>query len=355
MRDPAGRDETLGSAFALRIAGGVASLGAAIAVVRVLPGSDPVSRAMVAVLAAGGLFQTLNVIDCWFNSRLESRYPVLARSAAFLACAAVRVALILRGAPLVWFAAAATLELALASAGLVLVYRVRHGSLAAWRATWRGARSLLADSWPLFFSIISITLYQRIDQVMLQQMIGSAEVGVYSVAVRLAESWVFVPSAIYWSAFPGILEARQQGEAPFHERLQRFYNVMAATAYAVAIGSTVAGPWVVRLLFGPSYAGAGVMLVVLAWANVFTSLEIARTAFLNAQNWNRIYLVTIVGGGAVNVVLNLVLIPRYGGLGAAIASLVAYWFAAHGSCFLFGDLRRTGLMLTRAMLYPRVW
>ena len=84
-------------------------------------------------------------------------------------------------------------------------------------------------------------------------------------------------------------------------------------------------------------------------------LEFARSSFLTAMNWTRIYLLTVFMGGILNIILNLFLIPRYGGMGAAVASLIGYWFAAHGSCFLFKPLFRTGLMLTRAMLYPKVW
>jgi Na+-driven multidrug efflux pump len=50
-----------------------------------------------------------------------------------------------------------------------------------------------------------------------------------------------------------------------------------------------------------------------------------------------------------------VLIPRFGALGAAIASAVAYWFAVHGVCFLYRPLRHTGAMLTSALLYPKFW
>jgi Na+-driven multidrug efflux pump len=53
--------------------------------------------------------------------------------------------------------------------------------------------------------------------------------------------------------------------------------------------------------------------------------------------------------------LNYILIPHYGGSGAAIASLVAYWFAAHGACFLFRPLSDTGKMMTKALLYPKIW
>jgi O-antigen/teichoic acid export membrane protein len=97
------------------------------------------------------------------------------------------------------------------------------------------------------------------------------------------------------------------------------------------------------------------MLAVLIWSNIFTGLEMARSAFLTTMNWTRLYLLTVFLGCALNVALNLYLIPRYGGMGAVVASLIAYWFAAHGSCFLFKPLRRTGAMLTRALLYPKVW
>src|SRR5260221_345374 len=83
-------------------------------------------------------------------------------------------------------------------------------------------------------------------------------------------------------------------------------------------------------------------LAVLLLSLVFTNLGVARSTFLTAMNWNKAYLFTVFLGAVANVVLNLALIPRYGGLGAAIASLVAYWLAAHGSCYLYRPLFRTG-------------
>ncbi|NTU60444.1 MAG: flippase, partial [Deltaproteobacteria bacterium] len=92
----------------------------------------------------------------------------------------------------------------------------------------------------------------------------------------------------------------------------------------------------------------------LIWANLFWNLEMARCAFLTAMNWTRYYFVAVLLACLLNIGLNWVLIPRYGGMGAVVASLGAYWFAAHGSCFLFPPLYRTGRMLTRAMVFPRL-
>jgi len=92
---------------------------------------------------------------------------------------------------------------------------------------------------------------------------------------------------------------------------------------------------------------------VLVWGGLFVSLGVARSAFLTAMNWTRTHLLTVATGGALNVLLNLLLIPRWGGMGAVIASCIAYWWAAHGSCFVYPPLRQTGRMLTSAILLPR--
>jgi len=97
------------------------------------------------------------------------------------------------------------------------------------------------------------------------------------------------------------------------------------------------------------------MLAVLIFANVFSTMEVARSAFLTAMNWTRLYLVTVILGCLLNIFLNWLLIPIYGGIGAAVASIIAYWFAAHGSCFIFRPLRKTGTMLTKAIIYPKFW
>ena len=297
VHDPDSKDDTLGTGFVLKFTGGLVSCIAAIATIFVLRPTDNLSHWLVGIIAAGSIFQSFFIIDCWFNSQIQSKYAVYARSGAFLICSVLRIVLIMTGASLLAFALAGTIEVVIGGLGLVIAYRLRGRGFKEWRSSLKRAKALLKDSWPLAFSIISIVIYQRIDQVMLQEMVGSREVGIYSVAVRLVDVWAFVPSAIYWSVYPSILEAKQASDALFYERLQRFYNLIALLSYAIAVPTTLLAQWLVPALFGKPYADAWPMLIVLIWANLFTSLEIARTAFLNAMNWNRIYFVMIFAGG----------------------------------------------------------
>jgi O-antigen/teichoic acid export membrane protein len=355
VRDPAHKEETLGTAFVLKLLGGAVSFIAALGTIYMLRAADDLSHWLVGVIALGAVFQAFNTIEFWFKSQVQVKFTIFANNTAFLICSAIKVVLILTEASLISFAWVSMLEVMIGSAGLVVVYISRGHHLRDWKSSPAMAKTLLKDSWPLIFSCIAIMIYLRIDQVMLGEMAGAEEVGVYSVAVRLAEVWYFIPSAIYWSVLPSIVEAKAENEALFYDRLQKYYNLMALIAYVIAVPVTFLGGWLVTTLFGEAYSRAGMMLAILIWANLFTYLEIARSAFFTAMNWNRVYMVTLFLGAILNVVLNLALIPQYGGLGAVISSCIAYWFAAHGACFLYKPLFRTGIMLTKAMFYPKIW
>jgi len=355
VRDPACKDEALGTAFVLKLIGGIASFGIAIGSIVVLHRGDSHLQWLVGIIAAGNLFQAFSVIESWFNSLVQAKFAVIAKTAAFFLCSVTKIVLITHGASLTAFAWVSTIEIAMGSIGLIVVYAFKGGSLLNWRASLKSSVKLLSDSWPLALSIAAMTIYERIDQVMLGEMVGSEEVGIYSVSVRLAEFWIFIPAAIHWSVFPSIVKSRSINDELFYSQMQKFYNLMALLGYAVAVPMTFLAQWLVVLLYGKEFSKAGLILAVLIWAAFFTNLEVARSSYLATMNWTKVYFVTVMLGAILNIALNYVLIPRYGGLGAAISSLIAYWFAVHGSCFLFKPLRRTGSMMTRAMLYPKIW
>jgi len=354
VKDPSSRNETLGSAFVLKFLGGIVTLLASLAVIILMKGDDALVWGLVAITAAGTVFQAFDTIDLWFQSQVLSKYTILARSIPFLLISAAKVGLILIKAPLVAFVWAGFAEVALGGVGLVLAYKSQKQLITSWVATVVRAKSLFRDSWPLIFSGLVSMVYLRIDQVMLSQMVGDKELGIYSAAVKLAELWYFLPMIVN-SAAPHIIEAKAVSEEMFYDRLQRLYNVMAFMGYAVAIPTTFLGGWVVRLLYGEAYSAAGPMLVVLIWSVMFVMLGVARSVFLTTMNWGKVHLYTSVIGAIINVALNLILIPKYGGMGAVIASCISYWAVVHGACFLYKPLNRTGAMLTKAIIYPKVW
>jgi O-antigen/teichoic acid export membrane protein len=355
VRNPSSREETLGSAFVLKFSGGAIAFGITLAAVVLFRPADRTTQMLVGIIAFGTLFQPFGVIDSWFQSQVQSKYAALARTAAYMINCGAKVVLILAHAPLMAFAWTAVADIVLSSLGLVIVYRIKGQYLKAWRATRAMLRDLLRDTWPLILSEIVIMIYMRADKILLGDMAGNTELGIYSAATLVAEAFYFIPTVVCSSVFPALVRSERESEELFHERLQYIYNLMALLGYAVALPVTFLAVWAMPFMFGAVYSKAGPMLVGLVWAGLFINLNTARSYYLTAVNWTRLHLVTDILCAVVNVLLNILLIPRYGGMGAVIASLVSYWFLAHGMCFIFKPLSRTGIMMTRALVYPKIW
>lgn len=355
VRHPERSDEYLGTTFVLRFTAGLVCYLGILGVVAVIKPGDLLTQIVVAIVGWSLTVNAFDAADFWFQSKVKSKYVVYAKSLGFLVAAVIRVILVLSEAPLAAFAAANLAELAIGAVGLLYAYSIMGGAVSNWKFRLPVAKELLFSGWPVLLGSIVSMICLRIDQVMLGQISNAKELGIYAAAVRVAELWFFIPSAIIASVFPNIIRAREVDETEFYKRLQKLFNFLAFAGYAVAIPVTFLGPFVVNLLYGEAYAAAAPMLVILIWSDLFINLAMARGAYLFAMNWIWILFWVNVLAAVVNIVLNLVLIPRYGGIGAAIASCISYWVSAHGVCYLIRPMRKSGHMITRALLYPKFW
>lgn len=355
VRNPEIENEVLGTTFILRFLAGSFSYLFAVVTVFVIRPEDPLAHLLVGVMGSVLIFGSFDTIDLWFQSRVLSKYVVYAKNTAFLIASSLRVVLVVIKAPVLAFAAANAIEYGLGALGLVIFYRVSGQRIGRWKGSVQVARDLFTQCWPVLLSGIVFMVYMRIDQVMLGQLSDSRELGVYAAAVKIAEIWFFIPAAIVSSVFPNLIKTRESDENEFYGRLQKLFNLLAFIGYAIAVPTTFIGIFVVKLLYGEAYATAGPMLIILIWSNVFAILAVARNAYLLAMGWTWVLFAMVLTGAAANVVLNYLLIPRYGGIGAAAASLVSYWIAAHGACYLYKPLRKTAKMMTKSLLYPKFW
>lgn len=352
-RDPSLKDETLGTAFVLKLLGSLITFFIPFGVVAFSTSSNNPdyleTLLLVGIIASGTIIQSFEIIDYWFQSQVQSKYSVLARNVAYVLINGVKLVLIQLKAPLMAFAIAMVAEYVLAAIGFLVAYRLHGNLIRAWKVNFRYAKSLLNDSWPLILSGIVIMIYMRIDQVMLGQMVGEKSVGIYSAAVKISELWYFVPSAIVNSVFPAIVQAKEISEEVYYKRIQQLLNVVALLAYSVAIPVTFLATRIVTLLYGEYYAEAGPILNVHIWAGLFVSLGLARSSWLITEGFMKFSAATTAIGAVINIILNYLLIGKYGGLGAAFATVVAQIFASYAAHLFYPQTRKIFLLQTKAI------
>lgn len=328
--------EIIGTSVALQIMGGIVASLLVIGAVNYLRADDPVSKILVAILSFTLILKANDVIRYWFEARILSKFCVWVDNGVFIVMAAIRIMLVLTNAPLIAFAWVTVAEALIASIAIQFVYSRTGGQLSSWRPRISRAKDLLKAGWPLVLSGLAIVVYMRIDQIMLGQMIDNEAVGVYSAAVRLSEAWYFVPAAITASVFPSIIGAKAADESLFERRVQRLYDLMVILALIVAVPVTFLSTYLVTSLFGESYAEAGPVLSVQIWASLFVFLGLASSQWLLAADRQVLMFQRTMLGAIVNIALNFLLIPRFGMMGAAYATLASYAVAG----FLFDVLQK---------------
>lgn len=329
VSDSKHKEEILGTTFALKLIAGMIAGTLAVAGVLALHPGDTLIHWLVAIIALGVGFQAFDAIDLWFQTQVQSKYSVYAKNTAFLTIALCKVVLILIKAPLIAFAIAGLVEIILGAFGLIIVYRVSGHRMKNWHSNIVRAKFLLKDSWPLMLSGVIVMIYIRIDQVMLGDILGIEKVGIYSVAVNLVEVWYFIPMAITATVFPAIVNAKKLSDVIYYAKLEKLYLLMMWLSVLIALPMTFLSKAIISLVYGQQYEAAHSALSILCWSGVFIFSGLVSNHWYLLENLNRFTLYRHIIGVVANISLNVILIPRYGISGAAMATLVTQFLSSY--------------------------
>ena len=348
VKQPEQRNNLLGTVFWLKVCG-TAIMSTTIAVVLQFMAEDQQTYWMIALITFGFLFQATNVVDFYFQSQVQSKFAVRAQAIQLILTSLFKIYLVWNQAELIWFAFALMLDQVVVAVLFLLVYHWKIEWFPFLSFTWVQAKKLMIDAWPLIFAGMVVSVYMKIDQVMLKEMLDAKAVGVYAAAVKLCEAWYFVPTAVIASLFPAIITARKNSETLYEERVQKLYDLMVWVAVAVALPTTLFADWVILILYGADFQEAADVLKMYIWAGVFVSLGVASSKWLIAENLERYSFYSTLLGAILNIVCNFYLIPIYGIRGAALATLISYGTAAYLSMALFEKTRNNFWIATRAL------
>jgi O-antigen/teichoic acid export membrane protein len=340
VSSPEKRKEYLGSALFLKFVGALVLVITATLTSHFINSEDAVITFFVFIVSLGYIFKSFDVIDLWFKSQVKSKYSVYSRATSFFVVSVIKIILILTQAPLVAFVWMFTLDFFIAALLLIYFYSQKvPDSMLDWKVRIRTVKNLLKDSWPLMLSGVAVVIYMKIDQVMIGNMLGEKELGIYSSAVKISEAWYFVPMIISSSVFPSILRVRKKSKELYLRRIQMLYDFFTWFTISVALIVTFLSPYIINILYGSEYAMASTVLSIHIWAGVFVFLGVASSKWVISEGYTKNALIRTMAGTILNIFLNYFFIAYFGIIGAAISTLVSYAFVNSLSLFLFKKTR----------------
>lgn len=324
---PENKAKYLGTTFVLKLLGSLIMLLLSSLVIYFVQPDNTLIRLFVFIIAFGYIFKAFDIIDFWFQSKIEAKYAVYARSISFILVSILKVIFILTQSPLVAFVLMFTLDFLLTALFFLYFYiKKEKTNIKSWKISFDTAKELLKDSWPLILSGIAVTIYMKIDQVLIGNMLGGIELGLYSAASKLSVAWYFIPGVVMSSVFPAIIEAKKKNENLYFKRMQTLYNIFTCFTIVVALVVTFSSSFIIKNLYGNAYLGAAKVLSIHIWAGVFVFFGVANTGFTIPQNLMKYTLWRTLIGVVINISLNIILIPKFGIVGVAVVAFISHLF-----------------------------
>jgi polysaccharide transporter, PST family len=194
-----------------------------------------------------------------------------------------------------------------------------------------------------------VTLNARVDQLMIGAYAGAHEVGLYAAATRFSEVWWLLPVLLMQSLAPRFLFAPSLRAARVQRNVAWLMMGLAGAALVPCLLMTFFGGWLTGPLLGPAYAGAQAVLAVHVWIALFVFVDTAQNQWLLARGEQAVLVHKSIGALLVNVGLGLLLVPRFGAVGAAAAALAAQVWAALLFCQVVRSQRGLRALQWRAL------
>lgn len=340
----------MGTSMLLSVISSVFCIGGVVGFASVANAGEPLTVVVCALYGVSLTFRALELVRFWFQAKYLARDFAIVSLIVYVLVSAYKIVLLILGLDVRFFALAFALDYALIDVLLLVLYKKRGG--ARMRFSGRVARRLLSSGKYYIVSILMVVIFGETDKIMLKLMVGDAECGFYSAAATCAAMTGFVFHAIADSFRPYIFESLHKSEAFFELNVKRLYSIIIYSCLLESVVLALLSRPAILFLYGEGYLAAVPILRVAVWYITFSFLGVVRNIWLLAVGKQRYQWFINLCGALANILLNFVLIPILGGIGAAIASLVTQFFTNVIVGFLLPAIRRNNRLMLSS-LHPK--
>ena len=342
------RQTIIGTAFGLKLFFGFIAVIISITTSWIME-RDSYTTLLVALYSISIVFNSLSVIRNYFTAIVQNEYIVKAEISRTLLGIILKTILLVTHAPLVWIVLAYMADYILLGSGYLMAYHTKIESPREWRFDYKYARFLIHESYPLLLTSAAVIVYQRIDQVMIGQMIDKSAVGFFSVAAKFTEVLVFIPMIFAQTITPILVKFHEHDITIYQAKAQQFMNFSFWLSMLASATVSVLAYWLIRYTFGPAYLPAVAVLQVMAFKAASVALSNTAGAMLVTEGLQRYAILRDALGCVVCIGLNYLLLPRYGILAAAWITIISNLTAGYLADALIPPYRHLFIFQTKAL------
>lgn len=338
-RTPDKRDVILGTCIRLRLL--FATLGYLLVVITLVAfKTDLFTSAMIMVYGFTLYTGCFEVIRNYFTSIVKNEYVVKSEIARTLIGACIKIVLLLLKLPLEWFIVATLFDTFLVASGYCLSYNKIVGCMRDWYFDKSLIPFLIKQAFPLLLSGTAVIVYQRIDQVMIGNLIDKESVGYFATAGKFLDIILFLPGVLTQTVTPLLVKVKENdSEEEYKEKSKRFISIVVWISILLSLLVSTFAYWIIRYTYGVEYLLAVPVLQIMAWKTVGMALSSAGGQLIIIEKIQKWAVIRNVFGCITCIVLNYLLIPRFGIVGSSFVTIITVFTSGFLANYLIPQYR----------------
>lgn len=342
----------IGTTIFLRFVSSVLSIFTLFGLINLMNPYNEVIQLITLIQSISLIFIVFDSIEFWFQSNLQSKYIVISKSVAFTLLSSWRLYAIFSEKSVYYFAFATVIETVVICVFMMVFYVKFNGP--SLNVSFKTAKYLMSKSYQFFIAGLLIMVYTQIDKIMLGQMTDVATVGVYAAAMTISSLWVFIPFALIESARPIIMASKSESEISYITKYKQLYSAIIWISIGASVAISLLAKPIILIIYGNQFIESVYILMILIWSRIFSLIGSTRAIWLTVENLGKFQIIFVGIGSLLNVALNLFLIPLYGAIGAAVATLFTEVISTFFAVLLFKETRPLFKLIVESFLFKGI-
>jgi PST family polysaccharide transporter len=336
VHSPQRQQQVISTYFFVRLGGALLVPPFSVAYLLVFNHGDVQLLWITLILSSTVLLAAMDSTDCWLQAHQRARTTSVVRLAGFASGVAVKVALVIMDAGLVWFAIASVVESAFIAGLYASLLRRENVHFGFAQFDSGELRRLMVDGRLMILSGLTVIIYSKVDILSAGALLAKDTLGMYAMAATMVAAWNMVGTSLVQAWAPQVSLAHARGEASYVTTLRRLLATTLLLSLTGSLAMSLLSPWIFDLLLGPSYARSAGIFAILVWSSVPVFLGVATSQIIVN---NRIYWVSLLRTALGVVVILPLIVPatrHWQSVGVA-------WLVLAGAC-----VATSGILLSQS-------
>lgn len=326
---PEKRDAILGTCFILRLLLATCVF-CAICVIVVLSDKDRLTSTLIIAYSSVLFSGCFEGIRNYFSSIIKNEYVVKSEIARTIIGAMIKITLLLMKCPVECFVVATAFDTYLVASGYIVSYKKEVGSILSWTFDRTILPYFIKQAFPLLLSGAAVVIYERIDQVMIGDLLNKSEVGYFATADKFLGIILFLPGVMIQTVTPLLVQSYQRSKEEYQNKSLQVVSIVVWISIILSAFVSISAYFLIYYTYGLEYIAAVPVLQIMAWKTVGMGLSSSGGQLIIIEKIQKWAVIRNLIGCIACVVLNYLFIPKFGIIGSATVTIITVFISG---CF----------------------